>query len=83
MKPCKDVVALLVDFLERRLPPSDQVEMEAHFNSCDECQEFLQGYTTTLQLIRNLREDKVDIPEAVRIRLHNFLKNRRPAVSAQ
>ena len=73
---CNDVVKLLIDFLEHRLAPPEQQDMEAHFAACSECQEFLSDYNSTVALIRSLREEKVRIPEPVKARLREFLRRR-------
>jgi predicted anti-sigma-YlaC factor YlaD len=74
---CKAVATLLIDYLERCLPPDQQEEMESHFHSCRECRDFLDGYSSTVTLIQNLRRDAVQIPEPVRDRLRQFLKKHR------
>lgn len=68
------MVNLLIDYLEQRLAPAEHREIEAHFKACPECEEFLRAYRSTVTLIRNLREDRVRIPEPVQARLQKFLK---------
>ena len=74
---CKAVTRLLVDYLERCLPPAQQEEMENHFRGCPECKGFLDGYSSTVALIQNLKLDTVLIPEPVYDRLKDFLRKHR------
>ncbi|MBI4456466.1 MAG: zf-HC2 domain-containing protein [Acidobacteria bacterium] len=74
---CKEVVDLLIDYLEHRLTPLEHKEIEAHFEACAECQTFLRTYNSTVTLIRDLRQDKIQIPEPVKERLQEFLKQHR------
>ena len=74
---CKAVSNLLIDYLERRLPLPEQAEMEAHFRDCPECEEFLKGYSSTVALIGNLRQETVHIPGPVRERLREYLRKHR------
>ncbi|MBI2821192.1 MAG: zf-HC2 domain-containing protein [Acidobacteria bacterium] len=74
---CKAVTNLLIDYLEHHLTPLEQMEMQAHFRSCPECEQFLRAYNSTITLIQNLRQEKVQIPEPVRLRLQEFLRKHR------
>jgi predicted anti-sigma-YlaC factor YlaD len=74
---CKAVVKLLIDYLEHHLSPRDQTEMEAHFKACTECERFLRTYNSTVKLIQDLREQRVQIPAPVKERLQQFLKQHR------
>jgi predicted anti-sigma-YlaC factor YlaD len=71
---CKAVVKLLIDYLEHHLSAPEQIEMEAHFKACGECEKFLQTYNSTVSLIQDLREEKVQIPPPVKERLREFLR---------
>ena len=77
---CQSVAQLLIDYLERSLPKEHQEEMDRHFRDCPECRVFLDGYGSTVTLIQNLRHEVVQIPEPVRDRLYQFLKNHRALV---
>ncbi len=77
MIECKAVVKLLIDYLEHQLSPREQTEMEAHFRACEECEKFLRTYNSTVKLIQDLRGQRVQIPDPVKERLHEFLKQHR------
>jgi hypothetical protein len=43
-KCCRDAIDLLMDYLERRLPPAEQAALDAHFSACPPCLDFLKSY---------------------------------------
>lgn len=71
MKPCTDVVALLVDYVEERLAPGVQAQLERHLGACPNCVAYVRTYRSTLSLLRSLREE--DLPPDLRCTLHAFL----------
>ncbi|MGH9374021.1 MAG: anti-sigma factor family protein, partial [Vicinamibacterales bacterium] len=36
-RKCESVVRLLVEFLERQLPPEEQADLERHLSRCPRC----------------------------------------------
>ena len=71
MRPCKDIVRLLVDFLERRLPPDVQADLERHLSKCPRCLTQLKTYESTVALLRTVKED--DLPAELRWTLKSFV----------
>lgn len=69
--PCSRVVSLLADFLEHRLPPATQTELQRHLDSCPSCLAQLRTYRSTVSLLRSLREE--DLPPDLRRTLSAFL----------
>lgn len=74
MKPCSKVVALLVEYLEERLPAPVHADLERHLSKCSDCIAYLRTYRSTLSLLHSLRED--DLPAELRSTLHAFLDDR-------
>lgn len=74
---CKAVANLLIDYLEHHLTAVEHMEIEAHFKACPECETFLRTYNSTVTLIQNLREEKIQIPPPVKERLQAFLRQHR------
>ena len=68
---CCKVVRLLADYLDRRLPPELQTELEAHLRSCPRCVTQLKTYESTVSLLRSLRDD--DLPPELRLTLKSFI----------
>jgi anti-sigma factor RsiW len=72
MKACRNTVALLADYLEHRLPPEVQAELDRHLAACTTCVAQLRSYESTVSLLRSLREE--DLPPELRYSLHAFIK---------
>ncbi|MBI1876511.1 MAG: zf-HC2 domain-containing protein, partial [Acidobacteria bacterium] len=68
---CSEVVNLLADYLEQRLPSSTQRDLEQHLSGCSSCVAYLNTYRSTVSLLRSLSED--DLPPELRARLAAFL----------
>lgn len=68
---CCSVVRLLADYLDRRLQPELQTELEAHLRSCPRCVTQLKTYESTVSLLRSLRDH--DLPPELRLTLKSFI----------
>jgi len=68
---CGSLVRLLVEYLERQLPPALQRELEAHLQRCPGCVTQLRTYEKTVSLLRSLREE--ELPPELRLTLKSFL----------
>jgi anti-sigma factor RsiW len=68
-------VALLADYLERRLPPDVQRGLERHLAGCDLCVRQLRSYESTVSLLREISEE--DLPAELRLSLRAFLDEKR------
>jgi anti-sigma factor RsiW len=68
---CEDTVRLLVEFLERQLPPDVHADLERHLSACPRCLAQLKTYESTVSLLRSIRED--DLPSDLRWTLKSFL----------
>ncbi len=74
MPRCRDVVSLLVDYLEGRLPDAVRADLEQHLAGCPSCLRDLNTYRSTVSLLGSLTED--DLPRPLRLRLRAFLDRR-------
>jgi anti-sigma factor RsiW len=79
MLHCRDVVDLILAYLEGTLDPSERQAFESHIADCLSCWRFLQTYRETVALGQQLREEA--IPTDVRERLGAFLRSRLPGTS--
>ena len=68
---CVSVVRLLADYLDRRLQPELQTELEAHLRSCPRCVTQLKTYESTVSLLRTIKDE--DLPPELRWTLKSFL----------
>ncbi len=71
MRPCSEVIALLVDYLERQLPPAVHADLEQHLSRCPACVASVRSYERTVSLLHSLRER--DLPDELRLSLRAFL----------
>lgn len=79
MLRCRDVVDLILAYLEGTLDSGERQAFEAHIADCTNCWRFLQTYRATVELGQQLREEA--IPPDVRERLETFLRSRLPRTS--
>lgn len=71
MTACSKVVDLLVDYLETRLPPRTQADLERHLEACPSCVAHVRTYRSTVALLRSLSDE--DLPPELRSSLRAFL----------
>jgi len=69
---CREIVEILCEYLEGELPREEREELDRHLADCPPCLAFLNTYRKTSQLCRALRPE--DIPEELKRRVENFLK---------
>ena len=69
---CEDTVRLLVEYLERRLPPDVHTELERHLAGCPRCLAQLKTYESTVSLLGSIREE--ELPAELRWTLKSFLE---------
>lgn len=79
MLQCRQVVELIIGYLEGTLDPDERRAFEAHIADCQNCWRFLQTYRKTVALGQQLRKEA--IPPDVRERLETFLRHRLPRSS--
>lgn len=58
---CKEVFALLSDYLNLELPPGACAEIESHMAGCTPCVEFAESLRKTVELCRRYRP--AELPE--------------------
>lgn len=56
---CKELVRLVTDYLEDRLPPEERARFQAHLNECYGCRYYLEQMRQTVRLTGMLREEHV------------------------
>ena len=79
MLRCRDVVDLILAYLEGTLDRGERQAFEAHIADCINCWRFLQTYRETVVLGQQLRE--AAIPPEMHERLETFLRSRLPRTS--
>jgi predicted anti-sigma-YlaC factor YlaD len=71
---CRDIVALLADYLDGTLDLATAKSLQAHLEGCAPCVAFVNTYKGTVKAARQLRE--TDIPPELKERLLSFLRKR-------
>lgn len=64
---CRDVIALLLDYLEEALDPGTVAQLERHFQDCAPCLAYLRTYDRSRRLVGDVTRDEP--PEELRTRL--------------
>jgi predicted anti-sigma-YlaC factor YlaD len=54
---CKELVELVTDYLEDKLPLTEREQFEAHLSRCAGCRNYLDQMRTTIRLSGRLTED--------------------------
>lgn len=68
---CREVIALLADYLEPSLTTAMIERLEAHLRDCAPCVAYLNTYRRTRDLAADV--NRVDMPEEMKTRLRAFL----------
>lgn len=68
---CKELVEVVTDYLEERMPAERRLLFEEHLAFCDWCRTYLEQMRATIRLTGTLREDDLG-PEAKDALLHCF-----------
>jgi anti-sigma factor RsiW len=56
---CREVVALIGDYLEGALPADDRARVESHLAGCENCTEYVAQMRETIRLTGMLTEERV------------------------
>lgn len=54
---CNELVELVTDYLEGKLPPADVERFEAHLEECDACQTYLEQIRQSVAVVGTLSEE--------------------------
>jgi len=58
--PCQELVELVTDYLEGRLPPLERLRFEAHLAQCGGCRTYLEQMRQTIRALGRLTEDSIE-----------------------
>jgi anti-sigma factor RsiW len=61
---CQEVVEVITDYLEGKLPPEDVAIFEAHLALCDGCQWYLDQMRITIATVGGIED--TEVPPALR-----------------
>ena len=68
---CRDVIGMLIDYVEATLSPEIVAAFERHLHDCPPCVAYLNTYRRTLELTG--RAIGIDMPEEMKTRLRDLL----------
>ena len=68
---CVELVELVTDYLEGKLPPRDRARFDAHLAECDGCDAYVEQMRTVIELTGRLAEASIP-PEGQRALLDAF-----------
>jgi anti-sigma factor RsiW len=71
---CRDLIGLLLDYLESALPPDVAAEFERHLQDCAPCRAYLQTYRRAQRLTGEVT--RAEMPPELRDRLRQLLVDR-------
>ncbi len=60
---CKDLVELVTDYLEEKLPEHVQAEFEDHIAGCDGCANYLEQIRQTIRLAGRIRAEDLSVEQ--------------------
>jgi anti-sigma factor RsiW len=64
---CKELVEIVTDYLEDKLPRDERRRLEQHLARCDGCSNYLDQMRETIRLVGRLSEDSIPPPARERL----------------
>jgi anti-sigma factor RsiW len=58
---CQELVELVTDYLEGRLPAADRERFDGHIAGCDACTNYLEQMRMTLQALGRIPEESISV----------------------
>jgi hypothetical protein len=71
---CRDLIGLLLDYLEEALDPDTVAAFEHHLQDCAPCRAYLKTYDRSRRLVGDV--SRVEMPEELKDRLRELLLGR-------
>ncbi len=75
-KNCRELIAVILEYLEGEMTPADVEEFEKHLARCAPCRAYLATYRKTKALVGDV--SRIEMPEEMKERLREFLLRRLP-----
>lgn len=60
---CKELVELVTDYLEGKLPNEVRLQLEEHLSGCSGCTNFLEQMRETIRLTGSVSEENLSGPQ--------------------
>ncbi len=75
MHTCREIIQILIDYLEGDLSPAEKQHFEEHMDACPPCHAFLRTYEKSGELARAALQPS-DLPDELQERVRGFLRHR-------
>lgn len=62
MLTCREIVELLTEYLEGRMPFTQRLRFQFHLGICRSCRRYLRQMRTTMQTLGKLPEEEIPAP---------------------
>jgi predicted anti-sigma-YlaC factor YlaD len=56
---CQELVEIITEYLEQKLPTAERVRFEAHLAGCTGCRNYLNQMQKTIRLVGHLSEETI------------------------
>ncbi len=63
LPPCEQVNSFLALYMDDELPEKDRSAFERHLRRCKDCSAYFHQYRTTVELVRQQRENATALPD--------------------
>jgi mycothiol system anti-sigma-R factor len=75
---CRDVIELLLDYVDEALDPATRAALEHHFRDCAPCVAYLRTYDRSRRLVGDVTRDEApaELPANLKGRLRELLLRR-------
>jgi len=73
---CRELIAVILEYLEGEMTPADVEEFERHLEKCAPCRAYLATYRKTKAMVGDV--GRIEMPEEMKERLREFLLHRLP-----
>ena len=57
--PCRELVEVITDYLEDRLPAADRARFEMHLQQCEACRIYVEQFRQTIAALGRLPEESL------------------------
>ncbi len=64
---CDELVELITDFIEGRLPPEEHARLEYHLAQCEDCNAYLEQMRLTIRTLGRLENESIPVKARVRL----------------
>jgi anti-sigma factor RsiW len=64
---CQELVEIITDYLEGKLPAAERARFDVHLANCDGCRTYLDQMRQTIRLVGSLSEEDLSNPSRTKL----------------